>query len=366
MSVRFRAFRRSKSLGRALLCLLTVVAVSGLFQVAHAQSLRSAPSVPFAERYRAVQHGGIVRAANSAITCVNAVRSEAVPCPQAQRGAVAQNGDYEMFYSDIDDDPNTYNSTSADLRIPDGATVTHARLYWGGNLRVGEQKPHEDNGRVLIAEPGGQYKVLRADSLMGHRVSNHDDAFTASADVTELVRDSGSGSYTIADINIAMGHSDTGSWGGWTLVAAYEHPDAPLRDLVLMDGFQSTDRGDLRMDVRDLRTGPGAAGLIGFVGYDGDRGSQGESLTVSSDRGVRAELANETNPAGNVLNSTITDLGREVTDRNPAHRNTLGYDSDVMDLGPALRDGSDRLSLRFGAGSGYHLGAVFVQADVRG
>jgi hypothetical protein len=355
---------RSRRVLRAALCLFTVVALSGVHMVAAAQS-SSAPSVPFSERYRAVQHGGLARAANSVITCVEAVRPEAVPCPRAQHGAIARNGDYEMFYSDIDDDPNTYNSTSAQLRIPGGARVTWARLYWGGNLRVGEQKPHGDNGRVLIAEPGGRYKVLRADSVMGHRVTDEDDAFTASADVTALVRDAGPGSYTVADINVAMGHSEAGAWGGWTLVAAYEDPDLPKRELVLLDGFESAfGDGGPSLEVPELRTAPGAGGLIGLVGYNGDRGSSGDSLTVGADDGPEVPLTDRANPADDVLNSTISEFGRPVTHRVPAYHNTLGYDSDVLDLAPALRRGSDRLTVRFGAG-GYHLGAVYLQADVR-
>ncbi len=355
-----------RRVGRAVLCVFAVLALSGIIQTAAAQSLASAPSVPFSERYRVQQNGGISRAANSAITCVNPVVAGAPSCNQAQRGAVARNGDYEMFYTDIDDDPNTYNSTSAELRIPDGARVTHARLYWGGNLRVGEQKPHADNGRVLIAEPGGRYKVLRADSMIGHRVTDHDDAFTASADVTALVRDSRQGAWTVADINVAMGHSEAGAWGGWTLVAAWEHPDAPLRDLVLYDGFRSPGaEGDVTIDVADLDAAPGASGRLGFVGYDGDRGSSGETLSVTADRRAPVRLSDAANPAANVLNSTISDLGTPVTTRTPAHHNTLGYDSDIMDLTPALNRGAERLSVGFG-GSGYHLGAVFLQADARG
>jgi hypothetical protein len=353
-------------MGRALLCIGTALALSGMIQVAAAQS-SSAPSVPFSERHRAVQHGGIARAANSVITCVNAVRSDAAPCPAARHGAVARNGDYEMFYSDIDHDPNTYNSTRAELPIPAGARVTYARLYWGGNLRVGEQKPHADNGRVLIAEPGGQYRVVRADSLMGHRVTDAADAFSASADVTGLVRDSGGGEYTVADINVAMGHSEAGAWGGWTLIAAYEHPDAPLRELVLLDGFVSPSGRELRLAVEEFRTGPGAAGRLGVVGYDGDRGDGGErpdSIAVRTDRGGAVRLSDGANPPGDAFNSTIGDLGAPVTSRSPAYHNTLGYDSDVLDLAPALTRGSDRLTVRFG-GSGYHLGAVFLQADVR-
>ena len=119
--------------------------------------------------------------------------------------------------------------------------MTYARLYWGGNLRVGEQKPPKDNGRVLIAEPGGAYKEVLADTVVGHRAAHGADAFQASADVTQLVRDSGQGLYTVAQVNVAKGRSAAGAWGGWTLVVAYENPAEPLRDLSVWDGFDALD-----------------------------------------------------------------------------------------------------------------------------
>lgn len=193
-----------------------------------------ASSLAFGQRYYALQHGGIVRAANSSATC----RTNHTPsCADVQAGAQAVNGDFDMFYIDVDRDSNTYNSSRAEVRLPSGSRVTYARLYWGGNLRVGEQKPAQDNGRVLIAEPGGDYKELLADTVVGHDVADGADAFQASADVTGLVRDSGPGLYTVADVNVAAGRSAAGAWGGWTLVVAYENPTEPLRHLSLWDGF---------------------------------------------------------------------------------------------------------------------------------
>ena len=50
------------------------------------------------ERYHAVQHGGIVRAANSSITCRKPV-GNAAPCASVQQGEAGTNSDFEMFYS---------------------------------------------------------------------------------------------------------------------------------------------------------------------------------------------------------------------------------------------------------------------------
>ncbi|MFD4522442.1 DUF3344 domain-containing protein, partial [Streptomyces sp. NPDC058470] len=176
-----------------------------------APSAAEAESVTFTQRYRALQHGGIVRAANSSISCRATLTRPAPSCSAARAGKKGVNSDFDMFYVDVDKDPNTYNSSLGEVRLPQGARVTYARLYWGGNLKVGEQKPAKDNGRVLIAEPDGEYKAVLADSVVGHRVARGADAFQASADVTKLVRENGSGLYTVAQVNVAMGRSAAGA-----------------------------------------------------------------------------------------------------------------------------------------------------------
>ncbi|MEU6356320.1 DUF3344 domain-containing protein [Streptomyces sp. NPDC047072] len=338
-------------LRRALALALTLLAVAAAPPAPAAEAGR----VPFAERYRALQHGGLVRAANTSITC----RTASATCP-----GEASNDGTDMFYVDVDRDPNTYNSSRAEVRLPAGARVTYARLYWGGNLRVGEQKPPKDDGRVLIAEPGGDYKELLADTLIGHRVAQGADAYQASADVTELVRASGSGLYTVAQVNAAMGRSAAGAWGGWTLVAAYENPAEPLRHLVLWDGFDTLDPGVTARIRAPLPKGAG--GRVGLVAYDGDRGRTGESFTLSTDSRSGGTFTDAANPRTDVLNSTISEPGTAPALRMPSPSNTLGYDSDVFDLGKALRSGGDQLAFRLvSQRDAAWAGALFVAVDAR-
>lgn len=333
--------------------------------------VKEAPRVPFAQRYQAVQHGGLVRASNSSIGCRAVEAEQAEPCAEVNKGAAGTNGDYEMFYDEVDKDPDTYNSTRAELKVPAGAKVSYARLYWGGNLRVGEQKPPEDNGRVLVAEPGGAYKEVLADTVIGHRTDAAGDAYQASADVTPLVRKGGAGMWTVAQLNIAMGHSEAGAWGGWTLVVAYEHPQEPVRRVSVWDGFEGPAAGAGEaaggtVELTGLDAAPGARGRVGVVAYDGDRGTLGDSLTVTADSGRRVSLSDEENPFNDVMNSTITEFGDHSFVRQPEHMNNLGYDADVFDLSPALSGGARSLTFGFtGEKQGHFLGVLFVQTDAR-
>ncbi|NEB02016.1 DUF3344 domain-containing protein [Streptomyces sp. SID13726] len=339
----------------------TLAVSLALLATAAAPPAPEAERVPFAERHHALQHGGFARAANTSISC----RTTTANCPAARAGQAA-NGDFDMFYVDVDSDPNTYNSSRAELRLPEGSRVTYARLYWGGNLKVGEQKPPKDNGRVLFAEPGGQYKEVLADTLTGHRVARGADAFQASADVTKLVRESGAGLYTVAQVNVAMGRSDAGAWGGWTLVAAYENPGEPLRHLALWDGFDALSPESHEIRMSGMPFPKGASGRAGLVAYDGDRGRTGDSLTLSTDRRVGVALTDTANPRTDVLNSTIGEPGPAPSRRVPSYSNTLGYDSDVFDLGKALASGGDQLAFRLvSQRDAAWAGVLFAAVDAR-
>ncbi|MGY5082061.1 hypothetical protein ACWIGX_34025 [Streptomyces nigrescens] len=355
--------------GRGVVCALASLALSAaLSSAVAAPAPMESARIPFTERYHATQHGGIARAANSSVTCKTAAGRTATPCAAVQQGGAGANGHYRMAYIDVDSDARTANSSSATLRIPAGSRVSYARLYWGGSLRGSGQKAAKDNGRVLLAEPGGRYRQVRADTMTGHRPHSATEGFQASAEVTGLVRNSGGGAYTVAQINMATGHSTAGVWGGWTLVAAYENKKQPLRRIALWDGFQSlgADRRELSVRLPGLRIPANSHGRAGVVAYDGDRGHGNDTLTVRAGQHRAHTVRDTANPANDVMNSTVTDFGRP-TMRWPAYRNTLGFDSDVFDITPALRSGGDRLTFRFTTtrNPGYLLGALFVQTDTR-
>ncbi|MFI9046644.1 hypothetical protein [Streptomyces sp. NPDC053427] len=350
----------------ALAALLLPAALSSVLSSAvAAPTPGESARIPFAERYHATQHGGIARAANSSVTCGAPNAPASGQCAAVQQGGSGANGRYRMAYIDIDADARTDNSSRAELRLPLGSQVSYARLYWGGNLRAGERRQAAESGRVLLAAPGGPYQEVHADTLTGHRTTTRTDGFQASADVTTAVRDGGPGAYTVGQVNAAQGNSAAGAWGGWTLVVAYENAREPLRRLALWDGFQplNANRRALSVNLKGLRIPPNARGSAGVLAYNGDRGTGNDSLSAAADEKTPIALWDGANPANDVMNSTITDFGRDIP-RRPAYRNTLGFDSDVFDLRPALRSGGDRLAFRFTTqGAGYLLGALFVQAD---
>ncbi|MFI1156498.1 hypothetical protein [Streptomyces sioyaensis] len=354
--------------GRGVVCALASLALSAaLSSAAAAPAPRESAGIPFTERYHVTQHGGIARAANSSVICKAPAGRTGRPCAAARQDGAGQRGHYGTAYPDVDSDARTDSSSRATLRLPAGSRVSYARLYWGGTLRAGTYKAAGNNGQVLVAGPGGRYRTVRADTLAGHRDRAAADGFQASADVTGLVRRSGAGAYTVAQAKGAKGPSAAGAWGGWTLVAVYENRKEPLRRIALWDGFRplTADRRTFTVRLNGLHIPANSSGRAGVVAYDGYRGRGNDALTVRAGRHHPLKVHDSANPANDVMNSTITDFGQPAA-RRPAYRNTLGFDSDVFDITPALRSGAGRLTFRFTTRNpGYLLGALFVQADTR-
>ncbi|MEU9232116.1 hypothetical protein [Streptomyces subrutilus] len=87
---------------------------------------------------------------------------------------------------------------------------------------------------------------------------------------------------------------------------------------------------------------------------------------MTTDRGRRMRLGDPGNPVNDVMNSKITEFGRQTFVRQPDYLNNLGYDADVFDLSPALSGGARSLSFGFtGESQGHFLGVLFVQTDAR-
>lgn len=105
----------------------------------------------------------------------------------------------------------------------------------------------------------------------------------------------------------------------------------------------------------------------GHGAYDGDPGSVGDRLTLSpGPRRTPVALGDAADPTDDVLNSTISEPGDVPAERIRAYASTLGYDSDVFDLGPALRHGGDQPGFRLVSHpDAAWAGALFAAVDAQ-
>ncbi len=330
---------------RLILSLLILIGVAS----AHAQ-------VSFSPRYSTNAKGDIVFVANTSMTC----QTTAGGCTAAQNTSQAAglNNNFSMIYVDIDAVATTFNSSSAQLNLPAGSSILWAGLYWGGVSGVAERNT------VLLQGPADINYVSRTAS----QVNAIGTAYQGFLDVTSVVAAQGNGNYTLANVQSTIGG---GTYAGWSLVVAYQNSNLPTRNIAVYDGYQRVSAASLGVNVSlsGFLTPPlGVVNTsIGTIAYDGDRGStEGTAgLLFGPTATTLNPVFNAVNPQVDYFNSTISRDGAEVLTRNPAHRNTLGFDADITKPNTALPNGASTAVVRVQSSSEtIDLGVVTLVNDI--
>lgn len=314
--------------------LLTLFIISAVSYGAVAQ-----PVVPFRARYTSTQKGSLVYVSNNFISCTVGTTSGGISCDSAKNippTAVTQkdNNSYPAAYIDIDGDPSTFSSSSANLSLPTCSYVTWAGLYWGADIKqAGPYWATRDS--VKLMRPGlASYIPLKADTMITHNVPAHNRMYFAYKNVTSIVQAGGIGTYTCADLR---GYPDsTNKTGGWTLIVAYTNDLSNLRNIAVYDGLNIvTNTNQTNLTLTGFQTpvsGP-ITFECGIISFDGDRkvsGMQADSVLFNDNVGAFNPISNTYNPVNDVHNGTISYNGNNVSTRNPNYVNTMGYDADIF------------------------------------
>ena len=199
---------------------VTITATADGAAPATATLALTALATPAGLSYFTVDHGGWAMAANTVVTCL------------PQDGHCSENNNTsDLGYVDEGSIPGAIDSSLADLALPAGATVLNATLQWGGNPAGASDDSPAALGAVTFVVPGGAPTVIHASEAP---LQTPGEAYAASADVTDLLRQlpSPNGTYQVADVQTGTGPRQ---FGGWSLLVAYRLPDAPLQALAVFD-----------------------------------------------------------------------------------------------------------------------------------
>jgi uncharacterized repeat protein (TIGR01451 family) len=308
--------------------------------------------------------GDILLAANGILSC----QGDQAGCSQARdaaRGAQLGNNAWAMRYIDVDSNSGTFDSSSAELALPPGASVLFAGLYWGANTVAGSRGQAAPNAaarnEVRLATPAaGGYTTVRADQLDEGTARSQRGAYQGFANVTAAVRTGGAGTYTVANVQSATGLD---RYGGWSLVVVYSGPAESPRNLTVFDGFVSVNNGDAprELSISGFRT-PGFGPVrsrIGLLAYEGDLSLGGDTASLNG------TTLGSGGKATNFFNSEIKRLGQNVTTRSPAYVNNLGYDSSILDATGLIPNRARSAAIRLKTTSDTYLpGMVFLATDL--
>ncbi|MCB0400333.1 MAG: chromophore lyase, partial [Winogradskyella sp.] len=268
--------------------------------------------VPFTPRFNQDLKGDIVLIGNNILGPNNDPFND---------GSV-YNHNVDMQYIDIDGDPSTFSSSSADLEIPNPNCyqIIYAGLYWGA-VNPGNE-PITD---VRLKGPSGGYIDVTGTVIFdanGTTIDGGDSfSYACFADVTGFVTSFGSGAdlgtYTVANVSSGVGetanfnpYNGTGQSAGWSLFIVYEDPTLPGKSITSFDGFSaiSVPGGNPNLDipVSGFRTVPAPAPVranFAFATLEGDSPILGDRLRLN---GVSLSTADR--PVANFFNSSVTRL----------------------------------------------------------
>ncbi|GJH40351.1 hypothetical protein RCZ04_09010 [Capnocytophaga sp. HP1101] len=328
--------------------LITLLACVGL-----AFSLKAQSTTDFNIRYETFIKGDIKIIGNNIL---NRKEKRNNPNdPYNDRSSKAKlNDEFDMEYIDIDSDPNTFSSSSANFTFEGtGGKVAYAGLYWSatypyakgalkGNKNIPVDANRENANSVLLKTPNNDtYTPIVGELIYDGRT---DDALKNSApyvyyaNITSLLASAFKtvGDYTVANVKAALGQIEGGSAAGWALVIVYENPDSNVKKIITYDGFSAiTNEASKTFTFSGFKTpetGDFKTRIMG-VTLEGDFNMAGDNVAVGvPTSGKTSSLESKWRPNQNFFSSAITNNDEVIKTRTPNSENTLGFDIFRMDI----------------------------------
>ncbi len=290
--------------------------------------------------------GGTVIFGNTLLQVINMDTVNTVKMnDNSQNGNSIYGNDNENML-DVDIDGNsgygsvTTNSSSSDLVLPPGTnTIKLARLYWGGRVRNADFDLTADSNQTIKIRKDtlGAYSNIKAQGIDKITIVSGYSQYQAYADITDLVKANGAGTYEVGNVPLSTGAIDNGgNNGGWCIAVVYENDSLSYNSIRIYDGFQQVyNNGNplaTTVTLSGLNVPSGALGVgdakMGVLAWEGDANISGDYLKINS-----TLFSNATNQPDNVWNGTITNDGVNVTSKNPNYTNQMGVDIDQFDIG---------------------------------
>ncbi|MBT8303292.1 MAG: gliding motility-associated C-terminal domain-containing protein, partial [Bacteroidia bacterium] len=242
------------------------------------------------------------------------------------------------------------NFSNPDLNVQ-CISIYKAFLYWAA---ADKEKDNGDDNQpgwnyndVKLMLPGEtDYTTLTADDVIfrGRDAHFSNEPYICFKDITDsvLALPDVYGAYQVANIEAKEGdlytHSggNVGTSGGWQIVFIYESLELPAKNITLFDGYAhvTASVNNFEIDFNGFQTIPtgNVSANVVFGSLEGDRDLQGDRLQIRNVANNFVDISTPMRDANNFFNSRITVANNNFVNRDPASRNTLGFDAGVFAL----------------------------------
>ena len=311
-------------------------------------------AIPFKERYKANIKGDMTIIANSILNRIDKKNSPNDPYNDQSINAIT-NDEIDMEYIDIDDDKQTFSSSSAALFQKDEASkkIIYAGLYWSATYKyesgykkgedkfVAFDKTREPFEEILVKFPDQkEYTTIKGEIIFdGLKDKKFKDAapYAVYADVTQQVQELGNpfGFYTVANVRATQGTLIGGSAAGWTMIFVYEDLSMSEKFIVSHDGFAGASSESVNVVFKGFKTLPEGNVNVKLAGaaLEGDFKVDGDLFLFGSTKNKDfTNVKTITRRYSNFFDSSITIEDEQFRYRIPDSKNTLGYDSFLTTL----------------------------------
>ena len=292
---------------------------------------------------------------------------------------------FPLEFADVDNDPNTYNSSRAYIDLNGAKEIAWAGLFWsasrykgpayGTNLSDEEiSAPVQfttPNGTVQRVSPQRYHRIDQDATNPGQRFGYNNTGFSNYADVTSILQGdkSATGSYTLADIPMTSSlNGQYYNFSGWSLFVVTKDQASKSRAFSIYYGARGNAAGtNNEFTMSNFLTAKkgNLDPIVTWFTVQGDKYWTGDNAQIKNSAGTWVNISNTLNPVNNAMNATVTDNDEHMVDKYPGkfapdHPNFLDIDIDRMAIPEGvLNAGQNQINFRTtSSGDDYSTNAI--------
>ncbi len=247
---------------------------------------------------------------------------------------------------------NESDVSYAKLDLKNGDEIVWAGLFWQGRIKTENPNESEKVKKAKIVKfklPNeSEYREIEANSdSFNWYYSDKYNIFDYAGfrDITDIIRNAGGGKYYLKDLQLSEGKDSS---GGWALAVVVKNRNYTFKKVVVYQGFKplwDKDGFDKELSInvdgfKAKSKGKVDSSLVFFANET--------DLNMADDiKFNNKTLSDKLNPSNDIMNSTVSTNGKNVSERYPNFVNNLGINIDKIDLSDYINNSETNANIKF-------------------